>query len=440
MQVVLKNNIHINKNKRFHVIRFTYKSITALTIIIFIGFLIVAPLDILSLAIKKQQLTKFFITIGGIVLVILLNLYWFLYRFFSVKQILKYIPKNNIPIFTSSPTNNNNTNVNEKDHNNKRVLIPLKLYNLTWDTFDLIPHLQNYYNYNNNKVVFNNGVSPPKKTFENFEAYNNYRNSGLNDDKKYLDDLLPFLINYDSIIQAFSQDLKFSGLTQNYKDFVTSEMNLLENKGHTFSDYIKIIYLDCKKYKIDTNGFNFEHFCRLYNKLKYSGRTPNLKSIKEKDFITFMQLTIHFYKIKQELEEITGFNLKVDDSYTEDFSYSPSDRSSSNGSRSGGHYSESDHSNNGPSEDNRIGGERPVFTFESSDDDIEGDNNDEDDDDEDDYSTNVNINKDERGFSLNSRFLNDNSSANNSSMPSPNSRLSAIKVAPIKKRGPSPNL
>lgn len=434
-----KYNFNPSKKRRFRVVTVLFKILKTIIIILFVGFLIVAPLDILTHAIRKEQFLKFFITIGGIVVLILLNLYWFLYRFFTVKQLLKYIPKNYIPIFTATPTNGSlNNEKGKKNNNNKRLLISGKLYNITWDTFDLIPHLQYYYNYSQTSIVFNKGVSPPKKSFDNFENYNNYNKSDQKgyQQKRNLDDLIPFLINYDSIVQAFSQDLKFSKLNQNFEDFSTLEMNFLENNGGTFSDYMKKIFLDCQKYNIDTNEFDFAKFSRFYYKLQYSGRTPNLKSIKEKEFITFMQQTIHFYKIQQEIEQKLDGETYNNGENSDNYDYYSSSQSGSDGNiRHSGLENSKVSSRRTTSK-----GERPVFTFDSSEDD------DDDDDDEEEvveagddaYMPSPSLKKDIKEYSIKNRFLKDHPSGDNNSKPSLNSKLSDIKVTSIKKRPPSP--
>lgn len=371
---------------------------------------------------------------GGIVILILLNLYWFLYRFFTVKQLLKYIPKNYIPIFTSTPTNGSlNNEKNKKNSNNKRLLISGKLYNITWDTFDLIPHLQYYYNYSQNRLVFNKGVSPPKKSFDNFDNYNDYNKNEQKfayKNKNNLEDLIPFLTNYDSIVQAFSQDLKFSKLNQNFENFSTLEMSFLENHGGTFSDYMRKISLDCQKYNIETKDFNFARFSRFYYKLQYSGRTPNLKSIKEKEFITFMQQTIHFYKIQQELEQ------KIDaETYNYGYNGDSYDYYSSSQSDNDENIRHSELENSKVS--SRLTsskGERPVFTLDSSEDE-------EEDESGDDVSVpNTAVKKDIKDYSIKNKFANDNLSLNNNSKPSLNSKLSDIKVSSIKRKQPSPKL
>ena len=309
------NDVHIHNiwdkfysgdYSRYRLIKLFFQTITFLISILFIGFLIVAPLDILAHAAKNQQFLEFFITIGGIVAIFILNLYWFFYRYFSLKQLMKYNPKLYIPIFTQSSPTDDESN---KD-SYKFLLINPNLYQLALETFDLMPKLQRYFNYNKNKIVFNKGISPPKKTFDNFKQYNNYLHvygTPANIEKKDIQDMLPYLTNYSSVIEAFSQDLKLYTLNGQNPNFwkmkILNEMNLFDKTGMTYLEYLKVIGYECQKYDVGTYNFDFKRFITLYNKLKFGNRTSTLINVSETDFIKFMSMVIDFYKIKQDLDE-----------------------------------------------------------------------------------------------------------------------------------------
>ncbi|XBW34655.1 hypothetical protein QEN19_000222 [Hanseniaspora menglaensis] len=399
-----------NKKKpSYRIVRIVVKVVNAFVIILFIGFLLVAPLDILSRSLKKSQFVDFFIAVAGIVLIIILNVYWFLYRFFTVKQILKYIPKHYIPIFTATPTNDNINNDRTKHHSRKRALINFNLYNLVCDAFDLMPNLQSYYNYNKSKIVFNKGVSPPQKSYNNYEIYNNC------EDIKSTNSVLPFLSNYDSIMQAFSQDLKFSLLNEHSSNFLTIEMGFLENKGYTFTDYIKNIWRQCKEYQINVDNFDFPKFCRFYSKLKYCGRTPNLNYINEKKFILFMQMTMDFYNIKIQLEKKMNINsLKESSMFSKNNLYFSNDQSADFGYD----YNQSENSHDKLDLHRHDHTREPDFSYSSSN---EGDR----------ANTDKDINSENSKSAYLSRLA---SSSGNSTTSLQNVSLSNINIVPLKKK------
>ena len=436
----LLNRIHIGSYSRYRLLRLVFQGITFLISILFLGFIVVAPLDILGHAAKTQQFFEFFITIGGIVTIFILNLYWFFYRYFTLKQILKYNPKLYIPIFTQTASADDETEKGNKDKY-KLLLINPYVYSLTLENFDLMPKLQYYFNYNKNKIVFNKGISPPKKSFDNFKTYNNYNHldhAEVEIEKKNLQDMLPFLTNYSSVIEAFSQDLKVYTLGgQNplyWRMKVFNEMNLFDKAGLTYLEYLKIISFECKKYDVNTNNFEFKRFITLYNSLKFGNRTSTLINVSESNFVTFMSMVIKFYKIKQDLDEAkfkynymnkTGssqlFNRNKDSFLQEDMFLlsqsnnklskykqdSSSKDSMSDGSTGYGH-SESHESNSSEN--------LPMFDLDYSD----------DNEDSEDLEQNDNIR------SLSMRRINLTSS--NASRPTLDAKLSDIKLQPIKKK------
>lgn len=303
----LLNRLHLGNYNRCKLGRLFFRLVTLITSLLFLGFLAVSPLDILAHAAKNQQFLEFFITIGGIVAIFVLNLYWFFYRYFTSKQILKYNPKMYIPIFTQSIISDEEATKKDKY---KFLLINPNLYMLTMENFDLMPKLQYYFNYNKDKIVFNKGISPPKKTFDNFKLYNNLNHSDnpqIDIEKKNIQDMLPYLTNYSSVIEAFSQDLKLFTLAgqnpQYWKMKELNEMNMFDKTGLTYLEYLRLLSFECKQYNVDTNNFDFKAFLKLYNTLKFGNTTSSLTNITESDFVKFMRMVIDFYKIKQSLDD-----------------------------------------------------------------------------------------------------------------------------------------
>lgn len=303
----LLNILHLGNYNRYKLVKLSFRIVTLITSLLFLGFLAVSPLDILAHAAKSQEFLEFFITIGGIVSVFVLNLYWFFYRYFTLKQILKYNPKMYIPIFTQSVISDEEATRKDKY---KFLLINPNLYNLTVENFDLMPKLQYYFNYNKDKVVFNKGISPPKKTFDNFKLYNNLNhqdNPEVDIEKKNIQDMLPYLTNYSSVIEAFSQDLKLFTLSgqnpQYWKMKALNEMNMFDKTGLTYLEYLRLLSFECKQCNVDTNNFDFKAFIKLYNTMKFGNTTSALTNITESDFVKFMRMVIDFYKIKQRLDE-----------------------------------------------------------------------------------------------------------------------------------------
>ncbi|KAL6930401.1 uncharacterized protein HGUI_01589 [Hanseniaspora guilliermondii] len=424
----LLNRLNLGNYNRYKIVRLFFQVVTLFTSLLFLGFLAVSPLDILAHAAKSQQFLEFFITIGGIVSIFILNLYWFFYRYFSLKQILKYNPKMYIPIFTQSNVSNEEASKKDKY---KFLLINPNLYNLTLENFDLMPKLQHYFNYNKNKLVFNKGISPPKKTFDNFKLYNNYNNlddSEIDIEKKNIQDMLPYLTNYSSVIEAFSQDLKLFTLAgqnpQFWKMKELNEMNMFDKTGLTYLEYLRLLSFECKQYNIDTHNFDFKAFIKLYNTLKFGNRTSALTNITESDFVKFMRMVIDFYKIKQNLDEAKYNKLRNVGDYQyiyrnkesllqEDIfllaqTNKPNNNRNSVRDGSAGY----DYFNN---QDTNSSDNSPVFDFEYSD----------DNDDSDDLEQINNI----RTLSM---HRNVNSEAEKK--PKLEARLSDIKLQPIKKR------